>query len=204
ALGHAFEMDPQIEDSILMEIAQAQLVREFFPYSPIKFMPPTRHKTGDVFFANLYDGLFNLTGAMTGQSIQLLGMATEAIHNPFLMDRYISLKNANYVFRGAHDLYREVAFLPNGKIARRARQGVEGAFKLLKRVQGLGLMGAIEHGLFAHMPRSREGGKGLDGVFQKERGYYNPFLTSPPVREEMPPSVGRSHRPPPRGEERTT
>src|SRR4029434_2583802 len=127
--------------------------------------PRTRHKTGEVFFANLYDGLFNLTGAMTGQSIQLLGMATEAIHNPFLMDRYTSLTHANYVFRGAHDVYKEVAFQPNGKIARRARQVVEGAFKLLKRVQGLGLMGAIEHGLFAHTPRLRDTGNGAGGVF---------------------------------------
>ena len=201
ALGHAFEMDPAIEDSILMEIAQAQLVREFFPFSPIKFMPPTRHKSGDVFFANLYDGLFNLTGAMTGQTIQLLGMATEAIHNPFLMDRYASLKNANYIFRGAHDLYRELSFLPNGKIVRRARQVLENAIKLLKRVQGLGLMGAIEHGLFAHMPREREGGKGLDGVFQKE-GYYNPFLPSQAGSyEEAPASFGRPARPSPRRDE---
>jgi len=194
ALGHAFEMDPSLEDSILMEIAQAQLVREFFPYSPIKFMPPTRHMTGDVFFGNLYDGMFNLTGAMTGQSIQLLGMMTEAIHNPFLMDRFIALKNANYVFKGASSLSREIQFQPNGKVVRRARHVMDNAWRLLKRVQGAGLMNAIEQGLFAHMTREKEGGKGLDGVFQKDRGYFNPFSGGRPA--EGPPSRGRPQRGP--------
>jgi len=175
ALGHAFEMDPEVPDSILFEIAQAQLVREFFPHHPIKFMPPTRYKTGDIFFANLYDGLFNLTSALTGQSIHLVGMLTEAIHNPYLMDRFISLKNANYIFRGGNDLSKEVQFVPNGKIARRARQMIEDTSRLLKKVEKLGLMNAIEEGLFAHMPRSKESGKGLNGVFQKDRHYYNPF-----------------------------
>jgi beta-lysine 5,6-aminomutase alpha subunit len=187
ALGHAFEMDPALEDSILLEIAQAELVREFFPRSPIKFMPPTRHKTGDIFFAHLYDGIFNLTGALTGQSIQLLGMPTEAIHNPYLMDRYLSLKNANYVFRGASDLYKEIQYLPNGKVARRARQVMEETLRLLKKVENIGLMSAIEQGLFAHMPRAKEGGKGLEGVFQKERGYFNPFYSS----EKTPLPLGK-------------
>jgi len=175
ALGHAFEMDPEVPDSILFEIAQAQLVREFFPHNPIKFMPPTRYKTGDIFFANLYDGLFNLTSALTGQTIHLVGMPTEAIHNPYLMDRFISLKNVNYLFRGANDLANEVQFVPNGKIVRRARQMIEDTLRLLKKVEKLGLTTAIEHGLFAHMPRSKEGGKGLNGVFQKDRNYFNPF-----------------------------
>ncbi len=176
ALGHAFEMDPEVEDSILLEIAQAELVREFFPKAPIKFMPPTRHKTGDIFFAHLYDALFNLVSTLTGQSIHLLGMPTEAIHNPYLMDRFLALKNANYVFKGAANFHNEIHYQPNGKVVRRARQMMEEALRLLKKVQHLGLMNAIEQGFFAHMPREKEGGKGLDGVFQKDRAYLNPFL----------------------------
>lgn len=179
ALGHAFEMDPEVEDSLLFEIAQAELVREFFPRAPIKFMPPTRHKTGDIFFANLYDGLFNLVSSLTGQTIHLLGMPTEAIHNPYLMDRFMALKNANYVFKGAANFHDEIQYQPNGKVVRRARQMMEDALRLLKKVQQLGLMNAIEQGLFAHMSRDKEGGKGLDGVFQKDRAYLNPFLSSP-------------------------
>ncbi len=178
ALGHAFEMNPEIEDSILYEIAQAELVREFFPKSPIKFMPPTRHKTGDIFTAHLYDAMFNLVSTLTNQSIHLLGMPTEAIHNPFLMDRFMALKNANYIFRGAANMSQEIQYQSNGKIVRRARQMMEEALRLLKKVQQVGLMNAIEQGLFAHMPRDKEGGKGLDGVFQKDRYYLNPFLAN--------------------------
>ncbi len=177
ALGHAFEMDPSVEDSILLEIAQAELVREFFPRAPIKFMPPTRHKTGDIFSAHLYDGIFNLVSTLTGQSIHLLGMPTEAIHNPYLMDRFLSLKNANYIFQGAATFHKEIHYQSNGKVVRRARQMMEEALRLLKKVQNLGLMNAIEQGLFAHMPREKEGGKGLEGVFQKDRTYLNPFLS---------------------------
>lgn len=181
ALGHAFEMNPEIEDSILYEIAQAELVREFFPKSPIKYMPPTRHKTGDVFTANLYDAMFNLVSTLTHQSIHLLGMPTEAIHNPYLMDRFLALKNANYIFKGAANFSEEIQYQSNGKVVRRARQMMEEAFRLLKKVQQMGLMNAIEQGLFAHMPRAKEGGKGLEGVFQKDRAYMNPFLS--PAKE---------------------
>ncbi|MCA1663857.1 MAG: lysine 5,6-aminomutase subunit alpha, partial [Myxococcales bacterium] len=45
-LGHAFEIDKSIEDSFLMEVAQAQLVRQIFPRHPIKWMPATKHKSG--------------------------------------------------------------------------------------------------------------------------------------------------------------
>src|SRR5262249_54137027 len=85
---------------------------------------------------------------------------------------------------------KEIDFQPNGKIVRRARHVLENAFRLLKRVEQTGLMNAIEHGLFAHMERSKEGGKGIDGVFQKDRGYFNPFLKS----SSEPLSVERTER----------
>jgi len=175
ALGHAHEIDPWIEDSILYEWAQAQLVREVFPRSPIKFMPPTKHKSGDIFFSYLYDGMFNLAGILTGQTIQLLGMHTEAIHNPFVQDRYLSLKNANYVFRAAKSIKDEVLFQSNGKVARRARQVLEDALSLLRKIRGKGLMKSIEEGAFANVKRFADSGKGLDGVFEKDRDYYTPL-----------------------------
>ncbi|MFO1464629.1 MAG: lysine 5,6-aminomutase subunit alpha [bacterium] len=195
ALGHAHEIDPWIEDSILYEWAQAELVREVFPRSPIKFMPPTKHKTGDIFFSYLYDGLFNLAGIMTGQNIQLLGMHTEAIHNPFVQDRFLSLKNANYVFRGAKSIKDEILFQNNGKIARRARQVLEDALNLLRKIRGRGLMAAIEEGAFANVKRQVDGGKGLDGVFEKDRDYYTPlkeYLT--PKQEHRGEESRRSER----------
>lgn len=187
ALGHAFEMDPNLEDSILFEWAQAQLVRELFPRAPLKFMPPTKHKTGDIFFSYLYDGMFNLAGTLTGQSIQLLGMHTEAIHNPFIQDRFLSLKNANYIFNAAKNASDEITFQPNGKIARRARQVLDDGIRLLKKVRMRGMFRAIEEGAFANVRRSQKGGKGTDGVFHKDRDYFTPlqnYLTPRAFREE--------------------
>jgi hypothetical protein len=139
-------------------------------------MPPTKHKTGDIFFSYLYDGLFNLAGIMTGQSILLLGMHTEAIHNPYVQDRFLSLKSADYIFQAAKSVKDEISFQPNGKIVRRARQVLEESLKLLKKIKIHGLMRAIEEGAFANVKRSVTGGKGLDGVIEKHRDYYTPLV----------------------------
>lgn len=175
-LGHAFEMDPKIEDSLIYEIAMAQLVRDIFPRHPIKYMPPTRHMTGDIFYSHVLDAMFNIVGVATNQQIQLLGMPTEAIHNPFLHDRFLSLKAANYIFNSAGSLYDEIQFNSNGKLVRRARSILDSTLLYLEKIKSIGLMEAIEQSFFANMSRSRDGGKGLEGVFQKSRKYYNPFL----------------------------
>ncbi|MBV9334039.1 MAG: D-lysine 5,6-aminomutase subunit alpha, partial [Candidatus Eremiobacteraeota bacterium] len=96
-LGDAYEIDPDREDGFLYQVAQAQLAREIFPEAPLKYMPPTKHMTGDIFKGHLIDAMFNLTSVMTGQNIHLCGMLTEAIHTPFLGDRALSLENARYV-----------------------------------------------------------------------------------------------------------
>jgi beta-lysine 5,6-aminomutase alpha subunit len=175
-LGHAFEIDPTIEDGFLYELAQAQMVREIFPRSPIKFMPPTKHMSGDILFGNVMDAMFNVCGIITEQSIQLLGIPTEAMHNPHLQDRYWALKNADYIFRSARHIGDEIAFVPNGKIARRAQTVLDNAHRYLQKVEAAGLMKAIAKGMFAEIERDEEGGKGLDGVFQKDARYMNPVL----------------------------
>ena len=116
-LGHAYEIDPWLEDSFLLEVAQAQLVRQIFDKHPIKWMPPTKHKTEDIFFAHVHDALFNLVGVTTHQSIELLGMFSEAIHNPLLMDRYLSLKATRYVYGAARHLGDEIEFKRDGIVA---------------------------------------------------------------------------------------
>src|SRR5579871_453392 len=113
-LGHAFEIDKSIEDSFLMEIAQAQLVRQLFPAHPIKWMPATKHKTGDIFWSHRVDGLFDMDGVATEQSIELLGMMTESIHTPLLQDRFAAIKGADYVFNAARHLSDEIVWNPNG------------------------------------------------------------------------------------------
>ena len=41
-------------DSFLLELAHAQLVRELFPDAPLKYMPPTKHMTGNMFPATCW------------------------------------------------------------------------------------------------------------------------------------------------------
>ena len=174
-LGHAFEIDPTVPDQILLEVAHAQLIRECFPAAPLKYMPPTKHMTGNVFQGFLYDGMFNLVGALTGQDIMLLGMMTEGIHTPFLSDRDLALENARYIFGGAQGLAGELRFEPDGRVARRAAQVLEECRQMLRKVADIGMFSAIEAGMFADTVRPRDGGKGLGGVVAKSEGYVNPI-----------------------------
>ncbi len=173
-LGHAFEIDPGKPDQILLELAHAQLIRECFPDAPLKYMPPTKHMTGNVFMGFLYDGMFNLVGALTGQDIILLGMMTEGIHTPFLSDRDLALENARYVFDSAAGLAGDVSFEPGGTVARRAATVLEETRQMLQKVAELGMFAAIEAGMFADTVRTRTGGKGLDGVVRRADDYFNP------------------------------
>jgi beta-lysine 5,6-aminomutase alpha subunit len=96
-LGHAFEMDPDIENGFLYELAQAIMAREIFPNARLKYMPPTKYMTGNIFKGHIQDALFNMIAVWSGQSLQLLGMLTEAIHTPHLQDRMLSIENAKYI-----------------------------------------------------------------------------------------------------------
>ncbi len=174
-LGHAFEMNPGTEDGLLYEIAMAQLVRQVFPDSPIKWMPPTKHVTGNVFWTYAHNTLYNLVGVLTDQTIELLGMLTEAVHTPFASDRYLALKNADYVFNYARHLQDEITWNPDGRIAQRSRQVLDEAVALLEEVADEGLVKAIGRGVFAGVKRPADGGKGLEGVFVRHSTYLNPF-----------------------------
>ena len=175
-LGHSFEIDPAREDTIARELAQALLVRTLFPDAPIKYMPPTKHKQGDIFFSHAYDVMADVVGWVTGQGIQLLGMMTEAMHNPFLMDRYVALKGADYVYRAWRSMGDELQLKPGGMVETRARATLGRAHALLEEVARDGLMVAIGKARFGDVARSETGGKGLDGVVEREPGYFNPFL----------------------------
>ncbi len=175
-LGHSFEIDPAREDTIAREIAQALLVRTLFPEAPIKYMPPTKHKQGDIFFSHAYDVMADVVSWVTGQGIQLLGMMTEAMHNPFLMDRYVALKSADYVYRAWRSMGAELTFRPGGVVERRAGETLARALALLEEVAEDGLMKAIGKARFGDIARAEDGGKGLAGVVPRAEGYFNPFL----------------------------
>jgi beta-lysine 5,6-aminomutase alpha subunit len=177
-LGHAFEIDPELPDSFRLELAHALLARALFPAAPLKWMPPTKHMTGDVFRGYLLDGFFNLAGALTGQGILLVGMMTEAVVTPFLSDRDLALQNVRYVLDAAGSLHEDFRPAPGGFIERRANRVLSDAVELLERIVDDGgaapLLTAIGDGTFGLTRRPADGGKGRDGLVATAPGYLNP------------------------------
>ncbi|MEJ7628844.1 MAG: lysine 5,6-aminomutase subunit alpha [Nocardioidaceae bacterium] len=180
-LGHAFEIDPDLPDSFRLELAHALLARTLFPKAPLKWMPPTRHMTGDVFRGYLLDGFFNLAGVMADQDILLVGMMTEAVVTPWLSDRDLALQNVRYVVNAAGRLAEDFHPSPDGFIAQRANQVLAESIDLLDKILGhtgaefgAGLLDAIADGTFGLMKRPADAGRGLDGVARKAPDYYNP------------------------------
>ncbi len=175
-LGHAFEMDPMLKNGFLLELAQAQMTREIFPDATLKYMPPTKFMTGNIFRGHIQDALFNVVGIWTHQGIQLLGMPTEAIHTPFMSDRFLSIENARYIFNNMHDIGEEVEFKQDGIIRNRAKEVLDKAIELLSQMKEKGLFNSLEEGIFADVKRPKNGGKGLAGVAEKGAHYRNPFI----------------------------
>ena len=175
-LGHAFEMDPMLKDGFLLELAQAQMTREIFPKATLKYMPPTKFMTGNIFRGHIQDALFNMIGIWTHQGIQLLGMPTEAIHTPFMSDRYLSIENAKYIFNNMHSIGDEMEFKEGGICRERAKLVLNNTIELLEEINKEGLFTALGKGIFGDVKRPKNGGKGLEGVTSKGENYYNPFV----------------------------
>jgi beta-lysine 5,6-aminomutase alpha subunit len=70
-LGHAFEINPGLENGFLWELAHAQLVRQVFPDASLKYMPPTKHMTGNIF-----------RGPCAGRAVQHRQHAHQPEHPP--------------------------------------------------------------------------------------------------------------------------
>lgn len=175
-LGHAYEINPETENSFLLELAQAEMSREIFPLAPLKYMPPTKHMTGDIFKGSVQNALFNIAAVTSHQSIHLLGMMTEAIHTPFMSDRALSLDNASYIEKAFKDFGNEISYRPDGIIVKRAHDVLGDAHKLLSQIKNDGMFMTLEKGVFAGISRHELGGKGLDGVIVKHQDYQNPII----------------------------
>ncbi len=179
-LGHAFEINPDLPESFRLELAHALLARTLFPQAPLKWMPPTKHMTGDIFKGYLLDGFFNLVGALTGQGILLVGMMTEAVVTPWLSDRDLALQNVRYVMNAAGGLTEDFRPPVDGFIQTRARQVLSEAVELLEAIVHepgkAPLLEAIGDGTFGLMKRPADAGKGLDGVARRAPGYYHPGI----------------------------
>ncbi|MBD1372057.1 lysine 5,6-aminomutase subunit alpha [Hazenella sp. IB182357] len=174
-LGHAFEINPNLENGFLMELAQAQMSRQIFPEAPLKYMPPTKHMTGNIFKGHIQDALFNMVSIITGQGIQLLGMMTEAMHTPHIQDRQLAVENAKYIFNNVRNLSDEITFKQDGLIEKRAQDVLAKAVEMLEEVKEIGLFQTLERGMLADVKRALTGGKGLHGVFVKNAYYFNPL-----------------------------
>jgi beta-lysine 5,6-aminomutase alpha subunit len=174
-LGHAFEMDPALEDSFVYELAQAQMARQIFPKAPLKYMPPTKHMTGNIFQGLVQDTLFNAAAMLSRQQFLLLGMMTEAIHTPHMADRAYAIESARYVKRALKSLEEEIEYKQGGLMEKRADTVLAKTLDLLETIRADGLFDSLEAGLFAGIKRRSGGGKGLDGVISKGDHYDNPF-----------------------------
>ncbi|HNQ43470.1 MAG TPA: lysine 5,6-aminomutase subunit alpha, partial [Candidatus Cloacimonadota bacterium] len=139
--------------------------------------------SGNIFKTHLMDAMFNFIGQLTGQGVQLLGMMTEAIHTPHLVDRSLAIENARYIFTAVKDLADNLELRPESFINRRANLVLKEATEFLERVADEGLFQAMALGEFAEIRRPENGGKGLDGVFQRDDDYYNPFMDK--IKEEL-------------------
>jgi beta-lysine 5,6-aminomutase alpha subunit len=118
-----------------------------------------------------------MIGIWTNQGIQLLGMPTEAIHTPFMSDRYLSIENAKYIFSNMKNIGDEVEFKEGGIIRQRAQKVLDDTIELLEKLEKEGLFTALEKGIFGDVKRPKSGGKGLDGVAPKGKNYFNSFIS---------------------------
>ena len=186
-LGHAFEISPEVENGFLLEMSQALMAREIFPNAPLKYMPPTKHMTGNIFKGYIQNALFNIVTTTTNQKIHLLGMLTEAVHTPFMSDRYLAIENAKYINKTMKDFGNEIEFKDGGIIKSRAHKVLDDSLELLKEIADIGIFDNIEKGIFAGIKRPIDGGKGLKGVKEKNEIYINPILDQmvKELKEEM-------------------
>lgn len=182
-LGHAYEISPDLKNSFVYELAQAQMAKEIFPDALLKYMPPTKYMTGDIFMSNVQDALFNIVTTITGQRIHLLGMITEAVHTPFLSDRAVAIENASYISQSMEALGDEIIFKADGLMSKRADEVIEKALELLENIEETGLFESLSQGVFGGIKRGEQGGKGLEGVFLKAPDYMNPFIDM--IRSEL-------------------
>jgi beta-lysine 5,6-aminomutase alpha subunit len=140
--------------------------------------------SGDIFQGHVMDSMFNFVSKATDQGIHLLGMLTEAIHTPFLMDRFIGLESAKYVMKSMAGFSDEIEFRDGGIVKTRANRVLEDTVAFMEEIADKGLLDSIAQGLFADVKRPKDGGKGLEGLVEKGPEYWNP------VEDELKAALG--------------
>ena len=140
-------------------------------------MPPTKFMTGNIFRGQVQDALFNMVTILTGQKIHLLGMMTEAIHTPFLSDRFLAIQNAQYIFRTMHDLGSEIVFKDGGIMQNRAADVLKKATDLLAQIEQLGIFETLERGIFADIKRPATAARAWTALSTRLLGTSTPSLS---------------------------
>jgi beta-lysine 5,6-aminomutase alpha subunit len=131
---------------------------------------------------------------MTHQGIHLIGVLTEAIHTPWMQDRYLALENSRYIMNNARHLGDEIEFKEGGRIETRARETLQEAVEQLRGIREKGMFRAIEERAFAGVTRSETSGRGYDGVFERAPNYLNVFEEQLRQRLELPPLLSGAGR----------
>ena len=103
-------------------------------------------------------------------------MLTEAVHTPFMSDRYLAIENAKMINQTMKHFGDEITFKKDGKIQTRAKQVLQDAHELIKEINKDGLFDSLSKGVFAGIKRTKDGGKGRLGVYIKDASYCNPIL----------------------------
>ena len=129
---------------------------------------------GNLFRTHACDTLFNLVTVATGQGIQTIGVPTEGIFTPHIHDRVLGLQDVNYVFNAARDLGEEIEFRRGGIVQTRAREVLRGAHELLEHIADVGLIAAVDEGVFGDVSRRVNEGRGVEGIVETEPEYFNP------------------------------
>ncbi|MBI5701622.1 D-lysine 5,6-aminomutase subunit alpha [Candidatus Saganbacteria bacterium] len=176
-LGHAYEIDPKVENHYLLQLSEALLSRQLFPDHPLKYMPPTKHIGADMLFAHVHNVGFNKVAWLTAQTILLLGIMSEGVRTPHLEERLDSIRSARLAFNGAHD--EGSVIRTDGTILEtRAQEVLANTVRFLAEVERDGILPSIEAGKFAEMRRSLTGGHGYDGVITRSASYENPIFAT--------------------------
>lgn len=145
-----FSLDTPSPAGLLAACAHAQIMREAFLRGPVALSLSDRARG---------ENLFALVAAATEQSIVTV---------PELM--------STSLFSLLRDFGDEITLVPNGKVSRRAHTVLENTMKLLQRMEQEGIFKSLARGIMAGKEIDEDKGVGLDGVFQKDRRYWNPLL----------------------------
>ncbi len=165
AVGHAFDIDPLMDEGFLHELARASLMRELYPRNLLVYLPPSKFCLDKPLSCTELNALFEIAASITEQSI---------VVSPLFKNKFEMLQAAAIVLKNSRTLGDEIQFSPNSKIARRAATILENTSKMLKKIEFTGLLESMAKGAIADKSVDEKSGAGLEGVFQKERDYFNP------------------------------